>query len=83
MHKNYLEISQVGIEFPTEAEPFRALQNVNLSIQQGEFISLINKSEPNRGRSRDIFFCPMRWVLGEGSGVGVGTLEPEHDFIMK
>ena len=35
MHKNYLEISQVGIEFPTEAEPFRALQNVNLSIQQG------------------------------------------------
>ena len=44
MHKNYLEISQVGIEFPTEAEPFRALQNVNLSIQQGEFISLIGHS---------------------------------------
>lgn len=44
MQKNYLEISQVGIEFPTEAEPFRALQNVNLSIQQGEFISLIGHS---------------------------------------
>ena len=44
MHKIYLEISQVGIEFPTEAEPFRALQNVNLSIQQGEFISLIGHS---------------------------------------
>jgi nitrate/nitrite transport system ATP-binding protein len=44
MNKNYLEISQVGIEFPTEDEPFRALQNVNLSIQKGEFISLIGHS---------------------------------------
>jgi nitrate/nitrite transport system ATP-binding protein len=44
MNKNYLEISQVGIEFPTDGEPFRALQNVNLSIQKGEFISLIGHS---------------------------------------
>ena len=44
MKKNYLEISQVGIEFPTEGEPFRALQNVNLSIAKGEFISLIGHS---------------------------------------
>jgi nitrate/nitrite transport system ATP-binding protein len=44
MKKNYLEISQVGIEFPTEGEPFRALQNVNLSIDKGEFISLIGHS---------------------------------------
>ena len=44
MNKNYLELSQVGIEFPTDGEPFRALQNVNLSIQKGEFISLIGHS---------------------------------------
>ena len=44
MQKNYLEISQVGIEFPTDGEPFRALQNVNLSIQKGEFITLIGHS---------------------------------------
>ena len=44
MKSNYLEISKVGIEFPTEGEPFRALQDVNLSIQQGEFISLIGHS---------------------------------------
>jgi len=44
MKKNYLEISQVGIEFPTDGEPFRALQNVNLSIAKGEFISLIGHS---------------------------------------
>ena len=44
MQNNYLEISQVGIEFPTEGEPFRALQNVNLSIAKGDFISLIGHS---------------------------------------
>jgi nitrate/nitrite transport system ATP-binding protein len=44
MKNAYLEISQVGIEFKTEAEPFRALQQVNLSIKKGEFISLIGHS---------------------------------------
>lgn len=44
MKKSYLELSQVGIEFPTDGEPFRALQNVNLSIQKGEFTSLIGHS---------------------------------------
>jgi nitrate/nitrite transport system ATP-binding protein len=44
MKSNYLEISKVGIEFPTEGKPFRALQDVNLSIQKGEFISLIGHS---------------------------------------
>jgi nitrate/nitrite transport system ATP-binding protein len=44
MNKKYLELTQVGIEFPTDGEPFRALQDVNLSIQKGEFISLIGHS---------------------------------------
>ncbi len=44
MKSNYLEISKVGIEFPTEGKPFRALEDVNLSIQKGEFISLIGHS---------------------------------------
>ena len=41
---NYLQISQVGIEFPTEGEPFRALQDVQLKISKGEFVSLIGHS---------------------------------------
>tara|TARA_B110000879_G_C11020724_1_gene450813 strand:+ start:50 stop:979 length:930 start_codon:yes stop_codon:yes gene_type:complete len=44
MKNNYLELSQVGIEFETQDEPFRALQNVNLNIKKGEFISLIGHS---------------------------------------
>ncbi len=42
--KAHLELTQVGIDFPTPKGPFNALQNVNLKIDQGEFISLIGHS---------------------------------------
>ena len=42
--QSYLEISQVGIEFDTGSGPFRALQNVNLKIDKGEFVTLIGHS---------------------------------------
>ncbi|MBU1439403.1 MAG: ABC transporter ATP-binding protein [Gammaproteobacteria bacterium] len=44
MMKKHLELSQVGISFPTPKGPFVALQNVNLSIAKGEIISLIGHS---------------------------------------
>ncbi|GLS26228.1 ABC transporter ATP-binding protein [Marinibactrum halimedae] len=44
MSQTYLDISGVSIEFPTPAGPFKALDNVNLKIQKGEFISLIGHS---------------------------------------
>src|SRR3990167_3815905 len=44
MHKTHLELTQVGISFPTEKGPFVALQNVNLHIKKGEFVSLIGHS---------------------------------------
>lgn len=40
----HLLISQCGIEFPTPKGPFRALQNVDLAIEKGEFVSLIGHS---------------------------------------
>ncbi len=42
--KNHLELTQVGIEFPTPKGPFTALTDVNLKIAKGEFISLIGHS---------------------------------------
>lgn len=42
--QKHLELSQVGISFPTPKGPFIALQNVNLSIAKGEIISLIGHS---------------------------------------
>lgn len=44
MSKSHLELSQVGIEFPTPKGPFCALQDVNLKVKEGEFISLIGHS---------------------------------------
>lgn len=44
MSKSHLELTQVGIDFPTPKGPFTALKDVNLTVQQGEFISLIGHS---------------------------------------
>jgi len=44
MAMTYLDITGVGIEFDTNGNKFRALQNVNLKMNQGEFISLIGHS---------------------------------------
>jgi len=40
----YLDITGVGIEFDTNGTKFRALQNVNLKMEKGEFVSLIGHS---------------------------------------
>lgn len=42
--KKHLELSQVGIDFPTPKGPFTALLDVNLKIEKSEFISLIGHS---------------------------------------
>lgn len=42
--QSFLELSAVGIEFNTDSGSFRALANVSLKINQGEFISLIGHS---------------------------------------
>jgi nitrate/nitrite transport system ATP-binding protein len=40
----FLDISDVGIVFDTDTGNFRALDKINLSIAQGEFVSLIGHS---------------------------------------
>ncbi len=44
MSNAYLNIANVTIDFPTENGFYRALENVNLKISEGEFISLIGHS---------------------------------------
>ncbi|MBU2885309.1 ABC transporter ATP-binding protein [Gilvimarinus agarilyticus] len=44
MSNTHLELSQVGISFPTPKGPFCALNNVDLRIREGEFVSLIGHS---------------------------------------
>lgn len=40
----YLNIDHVSITFPTDSGPLNVLDNVNLKMQQGEFVSLIGHS---------------------------------------
>lgn len=44
MSQVHLELTQVGIDFPTPKGLFNALRDVNLKIDQGEFVSLIGHS---------------------------------------
>jgi nitrate/nitrite transport system ATP-binding protein len=44
MKKDHLLLSRVGIEFSTESGVYRALEEVNLNIKRGEFVSLIGHS---------------------------------------
>ncbi|WP_439503836.1 ABC transporter ATP-binding protein [Methylophaga sp.] len=42
--ESYLNIDHVSIDFPTANGPFRALDNVNIQINKGEFVSIIGHS---------------------------------------
>jgi nitrate/nitrite transport system ATP-binding protein len=44
MNNHHLELTGVGISFPTDHGLYCALQNVNLKIDKGEFVSLIGHS---------------------------------------
>ena len=44
MNNTHLEITGVNMDFPTPTGPFRALENVNLKIDKGEFVSIIGHS---------------------------------------
>lgn len=44
MSNSFLQITDVSIEFPTDNGPFKALDGVNLNIDEKEFISLIGHS---------------------------------------
>lgn len=44
MSKALLDLTQLGMRFPTPNGEFIALKNVNLQINKGEFISLIGHS---------------------------------------
>ena len=41
---DYLHLTKVTIDFPTKKGPFRALNQVDLKIAQGEFVSIIGHS---------------------------------------
>ena len=44
MNNTHLEITGVNMDFPSPNGPFRVLENVNLKVKKGEFVSIIGHS---------------------------------------
>ncbi len=64
MSNAHLELSGVGISFPTDKGLFCALQNVNLKIDQGEFVSLIGHSACGHTTELNLVAGPARASTG-------------------
>lgn len=79
MAMKYLDITGVGIEFDTNGTKFRALQNVNLKMDKGEFVSLIGHS--GCGKSTVLNIVAGLHNATEGGVVleGKEVLEPGPD----
>jgi nitrate/nitrite transport system ATP-binding protein len=64
MRKTLLELTQVGIEFKTTKGSFKALDNVNLKIGEGEFVSLIGHSGCGKSTVLNIVAGLLRATTG-------------------
>lgn len=62
--KNLVELTQVGIEFKTPGGSFRALDNVNLKIAEGEFVTLIGHSGCGKSTVLNILAGLLRATTG-------------------
>jgi len=64
MSANYLELSQVAIDFPTPQGPFTAVTDINLKIRKGEFVSFIGHSGCGKSTVLNIIAGLNRATLG-------------------
>jgi nitrate/nitrite transport system ATP-binding protein len=71
-----LELTGVGIEFPTPKGPFEALRDVNLKIDQGEFISLIGHSGCGKSTVLNIIAGLLQATAGGAVLEGKEVREP-------
>jgi nitrate/nitrite transport system ATP-binding protein len=62
--KTLLELTQVGIEFKTPKGTFKALDDVNLKIAEGEFVSLIGHSGCGKSTVLNIVAGLLRATTG-------------------
>ncbi len=80
--EKFLSIENVGMEFDTKRGRFEALRNINLTVEQGEFISLIGHSGCGKSTLLNMVagllypaigavICDKREVKGAGPDRGV------------
>jgi nitrate/nitrite transport system ATP-binding protein len=77
MKNRYVQIENVGVVFPTKQGPFTALQDIDLTLRQGEFVSLIGHSGCGKSTLLNLvagllapttgnLFCAGREIAGPG-----------------
>lgn len=82
LSKKFVEISEVGMTFETAKGSFTALRNINLTIEQGEFITLIGHSGCGKSTLLNLIagltlpstghlICAGREIAGPGPDRGV------------
>jgi nitrate/nitrite transport system ATP-binding protein len=74
--KTILELSQVSIEFKTPKGTFKALDNINLKIGQGEFVSLIGHSGCGKSTVLNIVAGLLKATAGGAMLEGKEVNEP-------
>ena len=74
--KTILELSQVSIEFKTPKGVFKALDNINLKIGQGEFVSLIGHSGCGKSTVLNIVAGLLKATAGGAMLEGKEVNEP-------
>lgn len=79
MTMKYLDITGVGIEFDTNGSKYRALQNVNLKLDKGEFVSLIGHSGCGKSTVLNIVAGLHRATEGGVVLEGSEVLDPGPD----
>jgi ABC-type nitrate/sulfonate/bicarbonate transport system ATPase subunit len=79
MHNPFLELSRVTIDFPTPEGSFRALEDVNLKIDEGEFVSLIGHSGCGKSTVLNIVAGLLRATSGGVILNGKEVVEPGPD----
>ncbi len=79
MQAKYLDITGVGIEFDTGGKKFRALQDVNLKLAKGEFVSLIGHSGCGKSTVLNIVAGLLHATEGGVALEGKEVIDPGPD----
>ena len=85
MTERYVHIEDVGMQFTTKKGTFEALKNINLSITQGEFVSIIGHSGCGKSTVLNLIAGLLQPTTGNlfCAGREIAALGPERAVVFQ